>query len=145
MLRNKGGIMTTYGILLVDISWSNQDTVEIEKATFLRYKDQLTVGTRALLYMREPVDAVVAEAELTSAIIEHETVTSDSGFNQAGAELAHTYHAPLHVTRLKGQTELITLNRLRTILGGDFSVYDEPWIPLGEAQYRQITALWDKR
>lgn len=136
--------MTTYGILLVDISWSNQDMVEIEKATFLRYKDQLMRGTRALLYVREPVDAVVAEAEMTSAVIEHETASQGVSVPASGAEMANTYHAPLRVTRLKGQTEPITLNRLRVILGADFSVFDETWIPLSEAQYEQIVAFWNK-
>jgi hypothetical protein len=134
--------MTTYGILLVDTSWSNEDTVEIEKTTFLRYGDQLNAGTKALLYVREPVDAIVAEAELTSAVIEHETAAQGVSVPAAGAEMAHTYHAPLRVTRMKGQTEPIPLNRLRSALGGDFSVYDEPWIPLSEGQYEQIVALW---
>jgi hypothetical protein len=137
-------MMTTYGILLVDTSWSNEDTVEIEKTTFLRYGDQLNAGTKVLLYVREPVDAIVAEAELSSAVIEHETASQGVSVPSQGAEMAHTYHAPLHVMRMKGQTEPIPLNRLQSVLGSDFSVYDEPWIPLAETQYWQIVALWDR-
>jgi hypothetical protein len=137
--------MTTYGILLVDTSWANNDTAEIEKAASLRYKDQLIEGAKVLIYLREPVDAIVAEAELTSDVIEHETAPEGVSIPAGGAEMAHTYHVPLHVTRMKGQVEPLTLNRLRAILGDNFSVYDETWIPLDEAQYGQIAALWDKR
>ncbi len=163
--------MTAYGILLVDTSWANQDTVEIEKATFLRHKDRLIEGTKALIYMREPIDAVVAEAEVTSAIIETETAPPDAAFNpaipanlrlereidrieteaapppalDANREMAHSYRVPLRIVRLKGQTPEIRFNRLQTILGSDFSVYDETWIPLSKDQYREITALWHEQ
>ena len=136
--------MTTCGILLVDTSWANEETIEIEKATALRYGEQLVEGTKVLLYLREPVDAIVAEAELSSAVIEHETAAEGVSLQAPGTEMANTYHAPLRVTRMKGQVAPIPLNRLQSILGGEFSVYDEPWIPLDEAQYGQIVALWDK-
>src|SRR4051812_47001487 len=73
--------MTAYGILLVDTSWVNNDSVEIDKTTHLRHKDRLIEGTRALIYVRAPIDAVVAEAELTGEIVESETLPPDPGFN----------------------------------------------------------------
>ncbi|MEP7293031.1 MAG: hypothetical protein ABI835_14710 [Chloroflexota bacterium] len=160
--------MTTYGLLLVDTSWANNDSVQIDKTTHLRHKDRLIEGAKALIYVREPVDAVVAEAEVTGKVIETESAPHDPAFNPAipanlrlereidrieaetappssispNLTLANNFHLPLQITRLKGQSEPIPLNRLRMLLGSDFSVYDETWIPLSEAQYAQITGEW---
>ena len=154
--------MTTYGILLVDTSWSNQDTAQIEKAAFLRHQNLLGANTKALIYMREPIDAVVAEAEITSDVIETEAelldqiqMPTNSAADdtrimrkpplilQPGSEVAHDFHVPLKLIRPKGeQTRPIPLDKLKTILGVDFSVFDETWIPLSEDQYNEIIALW---
>jgi hypothetical protein len=160
--------LTAYGILLVDTSWANHDSVEIDKTAHLRHKDRLVEGTKALIYIREPVDAIIAEAEITGDIIETETDPPDPAFNPAipanlhsereierleteadpltavtgNQVMAKTYYVPLKVVRLKGQTPPIPLARLQTILGSDFSVYDETWIPLTEKQYRAVAALW---
>ena len=154
--------MTTYGILLVDTSWSNEDTALIEKAAFLRHQNLLGTDTKALLYMREPVDAVVAEAEITSDVIETEaellnhaervvkresdetqTMTRPPLIIHPGSEVAHDFRVPLKILRGKGpQTPPIPLSRLQAILGPDFSVYDETWIPLSEDQYNEIIAVW---
>ncbi len=160
--------MTPYGILLVDTSWENQTSVQIEKATHLRHSDTLVAGAKALIYVREPVDAVVAEAQITGSVIEAESESPDPAFNPAipadlrqqrevarsGSEVApqphlsqpfeHTFLVPLNPIRLKGQVIPIPLTRLRLLLGSDFSVYDETWIPLSEAQYQQVAAEWDK-
>jgi hypothetical protein len=155
-------IMTSYGILLVDTRWSNEDTAQIERSAFQQHHDLLGKGTKALIYMREPIDAVVAEAEVTSNVIEteaerldnadipmnrdtHQTQTMTEPPLTPALELAHDYHVPLKLLRPKGQqTNPIPLNRLKAILGTDFSVFDETWIPLSEAQYDEISALWNK-
>jgi len=154
--------MTTYGILLVEPSWSNKNTAQIEKAAFLRHQNLLGTDTKALIYMREPIDAVVAEAEITSDVIETEAellnhtegvVKRDSDDTRImarppliihpGSEVAHDFRVPLKLLRSKGpQTPPIPLSKLKTLLGSDFSVYDETWIPLGEDQYNEIIALW---
>lgn len=154
--------MTTYGILLVDTSWANDDTAQIERAAFQRHQDLIGKGTKALIYMREPIDAVVAEAEVTSDVIETEAelldnadlpLNRDTQQTQTVIELpgrnptigmAHDYHVPLKLLRSKSQqTPPISLKRLQAVLGADFSVYDETWIPLSEAQYQEIVALWN--
>lgn len=156
----------THGILLVDTSWANHAAATIEKAAYLRHGEQLTAGTKALIYVRAPVDAIVAEAEISGAVVATETVLPDpanppslnSGRSARAAdlsaaaaepplpgvsrELAPTFHVPLQIVRLKGRTPPLGFNRLRALLGTDFSVYDETWIPLSGAQYRAITALW---
>ncbi|MBI1257742.1 MAG: hypothetical protein GC204_09750 [Chloroflexi bacterium] len=153
--------MTNYGILLVDTSWSNQNTAQIEKATFLRHKDLIGKGTQALIYMREPIDAIVAEAEITSDVIETEAelmdqsnlpISRDTQQSQTVGEpligvpnvgMANDFHVPLKLIRPKGeQTKPIALATLKSILGTDFSVFDETWIPLSEDQYNEVIALW---
>ncbi len=162
--------MTAYGILLVDTSWANNDSVEIDKATEMRHKDRLVEGTKALIYVRAPVDAVVAEAEVTGDIVETDGTPPDPAFNPAipanlrservidrieteaappaaatGVQnVANTLHVPLKLVRLKGQTEPIPLSRLRALFGSDFSVFDETWIPLSRTQYDAILAAWKK-
>jgi len=59
--------------------------------------------------------------------------------------MGKNYQVPLKIVRVKGQIAPIPLSRLRTILGSDFSVFDETWIPLSEAQYSEISALWDPK
>ncbi|MCZ2097537.1 MAG: hypothetical protein LC121_14980 [Anaerolineae bacterium] len=118
------------------------------------------------MYVRAPVDAVVAEATLTGAVIETDGIPPDPAFNPAipanlrservinrietetapptvtgSQSVANIYRVPLRVDRLKGQTPPIPLARLRMILGSDFSVFDETWIPLSRAQYRQIVEV----
>lgn len=158
--------MTNYGILLVDINWTNDDSVQIEKTTHLRHQDHLVEGAKALIYVRDPVDAVVAEAELTGKVIQLENepedvainpvvpVSTSSGRVDAVEPLVNvgmqqpvekTFRVPLKVVRLKGQSEPIPFNRLQTILGSDFTVFDETWIPLNEPEYQAIVALWGER
>lgn len=156
--------MTEYGILLVDTSWTNHETVVINKASALHHQKRLAEGTKALIYVREPVDAVVAEAEITGSVIETEaeaapnpTIAGSTHLESAAftadadtppvalherRDLEHTYRVPLKIVRLKGQTPQIPINRLQTALGSGFSVFDETWIPLSKAQYEAVTALW---
>jgi hypothetical protein len=153
--------MTTYGILIIDTSWSNQNTAQIEKTAFLRYQSLIGKGAKALIYMREPVDAVVAEAEVTSNVIETEAellnhaelpvnrdnsqarMTDEPILTTLNVGIADDFHVPLNLLRTKGpQTPPISLERLKTILGKNFSVYDETWIPLSEDQYNEIIAIW---
>src|SRR5262249_2202276 len=134
--------MTTYGILIVDSNWSNNELTPIEKAAYLSHSDELITGARVLIYEREPADAVIAEAELTGDIVE--TKTEPTTTKPVALELAKTYLVPLKVTRHKGHIPIIPLTRLRLILGSDFSVYDESWYALSEEQYQQITAIWEK-
>src|SRR5262245_3219071 len=121
--------MPTYGILLVDTSWSNDNTAQIEKDAFTRHKAEIGADTIALIYMREPIDAVVAEAEITSNVIEAEAELlqrADAGANALAdvpadrdaqiaptmvtsipnrtpnLGVAHEFHVPLKVLRLKG-------------------------------------------
>ena len=157
--------MTDYGILIADTSWANHDSVEIDKTAQLRHQDRLVKGTKALIFVRAPIDAIVAEAEVIDDIIETET-PPDSAFNPAipanlrservidrsetevspatpaPQEMANAYHVPLKLMRLKAQIPPIPLKRLRMILGSDFSAFDETWIPLSQAQYRQIVDVW---
>lgn len=149
--------MSSYGILISNPDWANQAMIEIEKATYLHHQQALDSGTKTLIYLREPVDAVVASAEITGAPIETDSAAPDMEGGQvehmraeaapptsSAQALAHAYYVPLKITRLKGQTPPISLNRLQKTLGGEFSVYDETWIPLSREQYEAITADWDE-
>ncbi len=154
--------MTTYGILLVDTSWSNRNTAQIEKAAYLRHQNLLGANTQALIYMREPIDAIVAEAEVTSDVIETEAelvdrvdlpVNRDTQQTQTlsvplmtdpNVGMANEFYVPLKLLRAKGaETPPIPLEQLKALLGADFSVYDETWIPLSEDQYNMIIAIWN--
>ena len=144
--------MTPYGILLVDTSWENNNSAQIDKATHLRHKNRLVEGAKALIYVREPVSAIVAEAELSGSVIQTETPPPDPAFNPAipanlrsereierieteaapqpttSAAMEKTFTVPLHLLRLKGQIAPLPLNRIQMVLGSDFSVFDETWI-----------------
>jgi hypothetical protein len=160
-------MMTTYGILVVDTSWANQDSVQVDKTTYLRHKDRLIEGAQALIYVRQPVDAIVAEAELRGNVIQTETEPEEPALNPASVQperqinpmeqgtespvvihpsqqMEKTFRVPLKVVRLKGGVPSIPSNQLQMILGSDFTVFDETWIPLNESQYEAIVAFWEK-
>ena len=134
--------MTIYGMLVVDPNWANHDSVEIGKATLLHHKDRLVPGTRVLIYIDAPVQAVVAEAEITGGI--HETEADAPPMRGAKQTVTGTYSVPLKLLRLKGQIAPITLNQLHMILGSGFSVFGETWLPLRADQYEAVTADWHK-
>lgn len=146
--------MATYGLLVVDTNWTNESSVQVDKTTHLRHQHELVEGAKALIYVRHPVDAVVAEAELTGNVIEMETdleeaalnpnVPENSGAVTPSQVMEKTFLVPLKVLRLKGQTEPLHINQLQMILGSDFTVFDETWLPLNKAQYEALVALWEK-
>lgn len=145
--------MTTYGLLIVDTNWTNDDTVEVGKTTHLRHKNDLVAGAQALVYVRDPVDAIVAEVELTGGVIQDENAPEEPTLNPAVPESAgavltpsqlmeKTYSVPVRALRLKGQCEPLPINRVQKVLGSDFSAFDETWMPLTQAQYEALVALW---
>lgn len=158
--------MTLYGILITNTDWTNHNAVEIEKAAFIHHGDKLIAGTQALIYLREPVDAVVASAEITGSVIAVDDAPdadlntprpsaapeselneihskSDPTSRESPPTTALSHYVPLRLTRLKGQTPAIPLSQLQKTLGNDFSVFDETWIPLSRQQYEAITAHWE--
>jgi hypothetical protein len=147
--------MTTYGLLIVDTNWTNDDKVEVGKTTHLHHKHELVEGAKALVYVRHPVDAIVAEVELTGGVIQEENVPEEPTLNPAVPESAgavftpsqlmeKTYSVPIRALRLKGQCEPLPINRVQMVLGSDFSAFDETWMPLTQAQYDALAALWEK-
>lgn len=147
--------MTTYGLLIVDTNWTNDEKVEIGKTTHLRHKNDLVEGAKAMVYVRHPVDAIVAEVELTGGVIQEENAPEETTLNPAAAErsgnvlspsqlMEKTYSVPIRALRLKGQCEPLPINRVQKVLGSDFTVFDETWMPLTQAQYETLAALWEK-
>lgn len=160
--------MTTYGILVVDPTWHDQSSTTLDKATVQHHRQTLTQGARVLIYAKEPIDALVAEAVISGDLIETETVPPDPAFNPAipanlrserGLEALSTpdnppdpitgtrhfgknYRVPLDVTRPKMITPPIPLHRLKALLGEGFSIMDVEWIPLTPETYAALTQEW---
>lgn len=161
-----------YGILVVDPGWNDTETVTIEKAAYLRHRETIHSGSRLLIYIDEPISAIVAEAEATGEIApvgrEDDTGTLEPKENVpvwSGAFVSsqHTgtrdgagpaivaatepveapqYRLPLRILRPRAATQPIPLPTLKATLGSSFSVYDETWFALTEAQYQAIVSEW---
>ena len=84
--------MTTYGIFVVPPDWHEGKTATMDKTTFQYHGEELQPGTRLLLYMKEPVDAIVGEAEVTGMIVPPDPMA------QSDAD-ASTHHALQHSHR----------------------------------------------
>jgi hypothetical protein len=161
-----------YGILVVDPGWHDTETVTIEKAAYLRHRDAIHSGSRLLIYIDEPISAVVAEAEATGGIVpvghedeagalepkENVPVWSGAFVNTqhagtrdgAGSAIiaatepveAPQYRLSLRVLRPRATSQPIPLPTLKTYLGSAFSTFDETWIEITPEQYEAITKEW---
>jgi hypothetical protein len=165
-------VPNNYGILVVDPGWNDTETVTIEKAAYLRHRDTITKGSRLLIYIDEPISAVVAEAEATGEIAplgreedagtlepkENVPVWSGAFVNSQNAGTrdgtgpaiiaatepveAPQYRLPLRILRSKATTQPIPLPTLKTTLGSAFSTFDETWVEVTEEQYQAIVGEW---
>lgn len=160
--------MTRYGILVVDPAWRDQTSAVLDKATVQHHRKELVNGTHALIYVKEPVEAIVAEAVVSGDLLELDTAPPDPTSTIPVALAANTerglniqttpenppdpigskhefgvnYAVPLEVKRPKLLTTPISINRIKALLGEDFAVFDEEWLPLNEADYRKLTSEW---
>jgi hypothetical protein len=161
--------MTTYGILVVEPTWHDHDTATLDKSAYLRWGKQLQPGTRALIYVKAPISAIVAEAEIAGEMIETETAPPDPAFNPAidanlrsqqvmrdvttperqpdpitgEQQFGKAYRIPLKIMRAKAVTPQITETMIQQRLTRAFSTFDESWIPLDEADYHKLVAAWE--
>jgi hypothetical protein len=158
--------MAVYGILVVPPGWKEGDPATIDKTTHQHHADSLQTGARLLFYMKEPVDAIVSEGELTgevsrteaereepdavpantaSPLLPVEAHSREEMVRSGGQPVDHrTYRLPYRVTRSRATTQAIPFVRLKMHLGSDFSVFDEEWIPLTEAQYNALMHEWER-
>ncbi len=160
--------MTTYGILVVDPAWDDQTSAPLDKATVQHNRAALGAGTHALIYVREPVEALVAEAILTGGISEidsappdaHPAPTIPATNTERGLNVTSTptnapsapeeqqsfgvnYRVPLEIKRHRLLTAPIPLSRIKVTLGAGFAVFDDEWIPLDEADYHTLVREWE--
>lgn len=160
--------MATYGILIVEPTWRDQTTADLDKQTVQHHRSTLVNGAHALIYVQAPVDAIVGEAEIHGDLVETETVPPDPALNPAiGANLrsekaldlmsspdnppdpltgvrrfGKNYRIPLRIIRSKMVTQPIPINRIKALLGDGFETFDEQWIPLHEDDYRLLVREW---
>lgn len=148
--------MTDHGILVVQPNWHEGQPLAIDKTTYQHHQDTFRAGTRMLLYMKEPTDAIIGEAEVTAEPV-HPDADPNSPIASAAGPLAHdstapapggidqrAFEIPYTMAHLKAQTTPIALNRIHTRIGSDFSVFDEEWIPLTETQYQALIEEWER-
>jgi hypothetical protein len=153
----------------VQPGWHEGDAAVMDRATYQRHKDAFLEGTRVLFYMKEPVDALVGEAEVTGEVV-HATDESDEPILdpaipaslraqelmrkiEAGSEPLvgsqrfdqRTYRLPYHMIRSRISTPYIHLGTIKARIGSDFGVFDDEWIPLTEEQYNALVHEWESR
>lgn len=151
--------MTTQGILVVHPGWHEGDAAVLDRATYQRYQDELQEGTRVLFYMKDPVDALVGEAQVTGnpvqAEIEPEAPVSDPVSPRAEEPVRRmndpqpsridqrTYHLPYLMLHSIDNISQIPLGTIRARIGSEFGVFDDEWIPLTEEQYDALVGEWE--
>lgn len=158
--------MTAFGILVVQPGWKEGEAAAIDKTTYQYHGESLQTGTRLLIYVKEPVDAIVGEGEAAGAVSHQEaereepdilppnTASPDLPSAQQSPEGAvksggqavdhRTYTLPYRVIRSRAETRLIPLTRVRALIGSEFSVFDEEWISLTEEQYSALIQEWER-
>lgn len=140
--------MTAQGILVVPPGWHEGDAATMDKTTALHHQDAFEVGTRLLFYMKEPVDAIIGEGEATGDVFQQDaeepqagdvaTPVASTGIDQ------RTYELPYQLVRNQVNTPPISLSTIQSIVGSDFSVFDEEWIPLTDEQYQALIQEWER-
>ena len=162
--------MTTYGILVVAPDWQDQTSAPLDKATVLHDHAAFVSGTQALIDVKEPVDAIVAEAIFVGEVREVDTappgarpappVAETAAHTERGLNVTSTpdnppatpetqpgyginYRVPLEVTRPRPLTTPIPLSQMQTILGARFAITDNEWISLSEADYHALVEVWE--
>ena len=160
--------MTALGILVVQSDWRPGAPALIDKTTYQHHGDSFQSGTRFLVYVREPVDAIVAEGEITgetfqkqseakTIALDPERTTSEHvqrsstaspesgapGAAESGIDL-RTFEIPYQVVHTRIARPKLALGTIQARLGSDFSVFDEEWIPLTDEQYNTLTDEWER-
>jgi hypothetical protein len=150
----------------VQPGWKEGEAAAIDKSTYQHHGGSLQRGTRLLIYVKEPVDAIVGEGEAAGAasqteaqreepdVVPANTASPDlpvanqspeQALKSGGQSVDHrTYKLPYRVIRSKAETRQIPLTRVRTLIGSEFSVFDEEWIPLTEEQYNALIQEWER-
>ena len=160
--------MTKQGILVVHPGWHEGDAAVMDKATNQRHREAFQEGTRVLFYMKEPVDALVGEAQVTGAPVQTETApeapildpaipaslraqepmrrmeTAEQHPLRGGTRIDHrTYSLPYLMLHSPASSQQIPLGTIRARIGSDFAVFDDEWIPLTEEQYDALVGEWE--
>lgn len=159
--------MTSYGILVVQPGWHNGDAATIDRTTYQHHGDAFQQGTRVLFYMKEPIDALVSEAELTGEIVhpDHEpekpaldpaipaSLRAQEPMRQMESEADRPMSGITRVDQrvhwlpyrtIHASHQQIPLGTIQARLGSDFAVSDDEWIPLTEEQYNTLVGEWEK-
>jgi hypothetical protein len=161
--------MTALGILVVQSDWRPGAPAIIDKTTYQHHGEAFQPGTRFLVYVREPVDAIVAESEVTGAAFQSEANPDIAASNQAMQANEHVqqsspvtdtetsvprmavtgidqraFEIPYQLAQSRIASPKLHLDAIQARLGSDFSVFDEEWIPLTEAQYNTLIEEWER-
>jgi len=56
--------MLKYAIATVSPDWNKHDVLALSKEAYMRFADEIDTGVRVLIYKSNPINAVVAEAEI---------------------------------------------------------------------------------
>lgn len=160
--------MTAQGILVVQPGWHDGDAAVIDRATYQRHKDAFQKGTRVLFYMKEPVDALVGDAEVTGEPVHTDAAPEAPVLDPAipaslrsqepmrrmetaeqpvrgGKRIdQRTYRLPYQMVHSHASSQKIPLGTIRARIGSDFSVFDDEWIPLTEEQYSALVGEWEQ-
>ncbi len=162
--------MAGYAIKVIYGPWSSREAITFDRANYLQWKDTIEPGTRVLIFRREPVGAIVAEAEVTGSFGLFEPVGSEtlaaSGTQEQGlpapnrglesigrgnlltrvdftADDGASYLLPVRILR-SGEHGLVTREKIREVTGiEDFPREDEQWLPIDEQVYLDLAGRFE--
>lgn len=134
--------MTNYGIKLVWAGWNSEPTIGFSDRGAARWKDELPIGARMLLYETTGT-APGSKAKGTKSIIAEVEVTGtfEDGAKVRAPDEAHDQVIPVKVINDRDAGQPIPLERVRVLIGDDkWPRMGESWKPLTQEQYEALLA-----
>ncbi|MEO8397538.1 MAG: hypothetical protein ABI700_31360 [Chloroflexota bacterium] len=137
--------MANYGIKLV---WGGYRTyldkvVGFSSSAYERWKDEINLGTRMLLYetsRNKGAQAIVSEVEVV------EGFENTAKLNLLSPTEEHDHLVRIKVIRNIGSVPIITRKRVQEVLGRpSFPQQNDSWTPISETTYRHLLSGWSKR
>jgi hypothetical protein len=132
--------MYQYGIIRVPAEWTADQIVGFDEATYQSMKEDIQSGTRLLLYKPEPVNAIMAEAEVITPRFER--VADWQGINHSQPPMTSRgkpaqYVLPIRVVYTHHGGEEIPLDYILDTLDLN-ALPSTDWIPVNGNEYNGL-------
>jgi hypothetical protein len=133
--------MSQYAIRVIASDWELEQPLPFSEEGYQRWRDEIEAGTRVVLYQSAPVNAIVAEGQVSGIFVKldewPESTRERIPGSVAGTQAA--YALPLQILYRRGPTAYIPLEHIREHLDENFPESALEWLPIEKMAYHEFT------